>query len=387
MQVGFSACRFCSRQFRVGRFGSSWFRGFEIRCWRLSAGRCRATGSGEGIDPLAAATAASLAASLAATTIPIATATAGATTTTATGGRRALVDLGALLVHQLLQLTRFQLLGQGAQRKAEHGHGGAQSKGFLQGPGGLQFVIAQADAETTGIALASLGLPPLALTAFALSALARTSLPTTASRFLGTSVGLGSVGVVSHARSTHSGASVPHRATGRISFGVKPVQTVLAGRRDRCSGQHQQRQGAVPLAMKVQAVLLNQGEVALQGPALVAALLSSPEPLQCFATGVAAELVPTLLLGLPSLQACRQELAIASQFGRITTGIGGKPVGQLIDANTVQAQPAAIEQQHRQSAMPARLLLLLGQTTLQLLPLARSQAHQGIHHQALSLRT
>jgi hypothetical protein len=37
--------------------------------------------------------------------------------------------------------------------------------------------------------------------------------------------------------------------------------------------------------------------------------------------------------------------------------------------------------------MPARFLLLLDQTTLQLLPLARSKAHQGIHHQALSLRT
>ena len=97
--------------------------------------------------------------------------------------------------------------------------------------------------------------------------------------------------------------------------------------------------------------------------------------------------MPALLLGLPSLQACRQQLAVATQLGSIAAGIGGKPEGQLIDAHAVQPQPAAIEQQHWQSAMPALFLLLLGQTTLQLLPLVRSQAHQGIHHQALSLRT
>ena len=175
-----------------------------------------------------------------------------------------MVALGALLGHQFLQLARFQLLGQGAQGKAKHRHSGAQSESFLQSSGGLQLVIAQADAETTGIALA-----PMGLAAFPLAAFARAPIPTTAARVLGTSVGLGSVGVVGHARSTHSGASVAHRPTGGISFGVKPVETMLTGRRDRRSGQHQQRQGPMSLVLKAQAVLLHQGEIALQGPALV----------------------------------------------------------------------------------------------------------------------
>jgi len=40
---------------------------------------------------------------------------------------------GALLGDQIVQLPLLELLGEGAQRKAEHGHGGAEAEGLLQG--------------------------------------------------------------------------------------------------------------------------------------------------------------------------------------------------------------------------------------------------------------
>ena len=236
------------------------FGGFRFRDVRLRFGRCRTAGPGERVDPLTAATTTTTTASprcpaLAATTIPFATTTTTSACCRGAGGP--LSGQGLLLRHQLRELPGLQLLGQGAQGKAENGHGGAQAEGFLQNPGGLELVVAQADAEATGFALACLALAAFPLAAVPLPAFPLAPVPTAAARIIGTSVGLGSVGVVGHARSTHSGASVAHRATGRISFGVKPVQGVLAGRRDPRPGEHQQRQGAASLAQEAQPVLLH----------------------------------------------------------------------------------------------------------------------------------
>jgi hypothetical protein len=57
-------------------------------------------------------------------------------------GGPALAGLGPLLGHQLIELARFELLGQGTERKTEHGHRGAEAEGLLQGPGSLHLVIA-----------------------------------------------------------------------------------------------------------------------------------------------------------------------------------------------------------------------------------------------------
>jgi hypothetical protein len=53
------------------------------------------------------------------------------------------------LGNQLVELALLQLLTQGAQGKAEHGHGGAQAEGVLQGAGRAHLVVAQADAKAT----------------------------------------------------------------------------------------------------------------------------------------------------------------------------------------------------------------------------------------------
>jgi hypothetical protein len=49
--------------------------------------------------------------------------------------------------HQLVQLSFLQLLAEGAQGKTQHGHGGTQAKGLLQGSGGSHFVVAQTNAK------------------------------------------------------------------------------------------------------------------------------------------------------------------------------------------------------------------------------------------------
>jgi len=347
------------------------FRGLRLQDFSLGLGRHRAAGPGKGVNALGSATTTGcLTPAFTAPVIPFSAAPDS-------GG--ALGGLGPLLGHQVLKLASFELLGKGAQGEAQHGNGGAEPKGLLQGPGRLKFVVTQPDPEAAGIALPTRALSPVPLPDFP-----RGSLPTTASRILGSTVVQGSVGVVSHARSTHSGASVAHRATGMIRLGVKPVQGVLTGGGKPLPGQYQQRQGAALLAEKALAVLLHKGQVTLQRPALISPFLGLPEALQRLSAGIATEFLPAQLLGLPFLQSGRQQLPVAGQFGRLAAGIRRESAGQLINPHAVQSQPAAVQQQHRQTSMPALLVLQQGETTVQLLPLARSQAHQGIHHQPWS---
>jgi hypothetical protein len=54
-----------------------------------------------------------------------------------------------VLGREFIELSFLQLLAEGAERKPEHGYGGAQSEGLLKSPGGAHFVVAQADAEST----------------------------------------------------------------------------------------------------------------------------------------------------------------------------------------------------------------------------------------------
>jgi hypothetical protein len=108
-----------NRQVRGGDFGAI----LLSTLWLRLCFGSRTAGPGKGIDPLSAATTATALAgtpTLTTTAFPITTATA-----TATGGRGALGVLGTLLGHQLIELARFELLGQGAQGEAENGHGRA----------------------------------------------------------------------------------------------------------------------------------------------------------------------------------------------------------------------------------------------------------------------
>jgi hypothetical protein len=55
-----------------------------------------------------------------------------------------------------IELALFEQLGDGADRETEGCHGGAKTKGLLNGAGGAHFVVAQTDAEATRFTVAAL---------------------------------------------------------------------------------------------------------------------------------------------------------------------------------------------------------------------------------------
>jgi hypothetical protein len=127
---------------------------FDSRCvthlsFGFRRGRLRFRRAGEGIRPGAATSLATTA-----FTPPAAPATIAAFTASALPATTAAGGLGALLLHQGIQLTVFEHLAEGAHGKAEHGHGGAEIEGLLKRPGGAHFVIAQANAEATALPVA-----------------------------------------------------------------------------------------------------------------------------------------------------------------------------------------------------------------------------------------
>jgi hypothetical protein len=67
--------------------------------------------------------------------------------------------------HQFVEFALLQQLGHRADRKTQGGHGGTQLEGLLNHLGSPQFVIAQADAKSAGLARATapLATAPLAI--------------------------------------------------------------------------------------------------------------------------------------------------------------------------------------------------------------------------------
>jgi hypothetical protein len=126
-----------------------------------------------------------------------------------------------VLSHQCIELPLLQQLGDGAYREPQGGHGGAQLEGLLHGAGGAQFVVAQADAETTGFTADS---TPFATTPFTHPARSSTSFASTPlagtlfARQLGMALllvlGLVGIDLFGHRHSLHSGASVTHGGRG-----------------------------------------------------------------------------------------------------------------------------------------------------------------------------
>jgi hypothetical protein len=72
--------------------------------------------------------------------------------------------------NDLGQLAVLKQLGHRAQGQAQGGHGRAQAKGFLDGPGGAHLVLAEADAEAAGFPVAAFASTPLTTTAFTTTA-------------------------------------------------------------------------------------------------------------------------------------------------------------------------------------------------------------------------
>ena len=64
------------------------------------------------------------------------------------------ISLGPLLGDQTFELALLEQLGNGANRKAQGGHGGAQAKTLLDGLGGPHFVVAQTDPESARLPVA-----------------------------------------------------------------------------------------------------------------------------------------------------------------------------------------------------------------------------------------
>lgn len=61
--------------------------------------------------------------------------------------------MGTVLGQHGLKLPLLQQLGDGSDRETQCRHCGAELEGLLNGMGGPQLVVAQADAETTGITI------------------------------------------------------------------------------------------------------------------------------------------------------------------------------------------------------------------------------------------
>ena len=84
--------------------------------------------------------------------------------------------LGPVGGDDLGQLAVLKQLGHRAQGEAQGGHGGAQAKGFLDGPGGAHLVFAEADAEAAGFPVAAVASATLT-TALTTTAFTTTALP------------------------------------------------------------------------------------------------------------------------------------------------------------------------------------------------------------------
>jgi hypothetical protein len=88
---------------------------FQRRLFHRGGGGATRAGKGIGFRPRAAAGFASAAAPL----------------TIATGAGGARSSLSTLLLDQLIQLSLLEQLGEAAQAKAQHRHGGSQAEGLL----------------------------------------------------------------------------------------------------------------------------------------------------------------------------------------------------------------------------------------------------------------
>lgn len=150
------------------------------------------------------------------------------------------------------------------------------------------------------------------------------------------------------------------------------------------TGQHDQGQGPLPACLEPFAVIPKEREVAIQGPAVVSPVLGPPEPQKCLLAGGSTEVGPAALLGGRRIQPQIAELAESHQFGRLGAGVRGKPTAQIFQRYGLQAQPAAVEQEHRQAAMEPIGLhqggeLALGQLAV-LLQGQRIGAVEGVNH-------
>ena len=127
------------------------------------------------------------------------------------------------------------------------------------------------------------------------------------------------------------------------------------------AGQHHQGDWFGARRFHPGPIVGQQGEVAIQGPAVVASLLGAPVAQQGLLERLPAKLLPAELLRQGGPQAGIGQAAKAHQLRRRPTGIGGQDAPKLLHRHLLKAQPAALEQQHRQVPMPTKPLLGLQQ--------------------------
>lgn len=120
----------------------------------------------------------------------------------------------------------------------------------------------------------------------------------------------------------------------------------------RRAGQHDQGKVSGMVAGENLAVVGQEGEVTLQGPAMGLSVLGAPEVPQGLLAGFGAEFLPAQLLGLPGGVPPLNQGAVPLQFRGGPAEIRGELEGQPLHRHDGQAQPAAVEQKHGQLAIP-----------------------------------
>lgn len=133
------------------------------------------------------------------------------------------------------------------------------------------------------------------------------------------------------------------------------------------AGENQQRQRPWAGHGESVPVTVEKGEVGLQGPAVVAPLLGLPVAFQGQPAGLLTELAPTVGLSRRRAQAIPATAAEGLQLGGRSRAIRRQLRRQPLHRQRLKPQPAAIQEQHRQTPVPVPLQLLQLQKPGQLL--------------------
>jgi hypothetical protein len=131
------------------------------------------------------------------------------------------------------------------------------------------------------------------------------------------------------------------------------------------------------------AIVRQDVQIALQGPAVGPSLLGLPKTLKGQMKSLRAKLQPALLLGLMGWASRFHQFAVADQLRGRPAEIGWKLESQSFYRDNRETQPTTIEKQHGKICSPALGPLEFGEAKINLMILG---FRQGWELQVLSLK-